>query len=125
MKILEIIARIILGGGFVVFGANHFYPFIPMPPPPVMDDLAKAWIMGLAGAPKYLTIVKVFELVGGLMVLTGVALPLGLLFLAPLVFNIVYYNTFLLNAPGIDIVLMCAGLFLAWRRWSSFKPLFK
>ena len=34
MKILTIIARVLLGLGFVVFGSNAFLQFIPMPPIP-------------------------------------------------------------------------------------------
>ena len=34
MKILTIIARVLLGLGFVVFGLNIFLHFLPMPPMP-------------------------------------------------------------------------------------------
>jgi uncharacterized membrane protein YphA (DoxX/SURF4 family) len=35
MKIAALIARILLGIVFVVFGANGFLHFIPMPPMPI------------------------------------------------------------------------------------------
>ncbi len=34
MKVATIIARVLLGLVFVVFGSNIFLHFIPMPPPP-------------------------------------------------------------------------------------------
>jgi uncharacterized membrane protein YphA (DoxX/SURF4 family) len=123
MKIIEWLCRIVLGLGFVVFGALYFLP-IEMQQPPPANPLAGAWIAGLAGAPHYLTIVKTFEILGGLLVITGIALPLGLLLLAPLVLNIVYYNSYLSAQPGIDLILLTAGLLLAWLYWPSFKPLF-
>jgi uncharacterized membrane protein YphA (DoxX/SURF4 family) len=119
MKYLAWAARIVLGLGFVVFGINYFVPFLPVEMPE-MTDAAKAWISGLTGAPHYMTIVKVVELLGGAMVLLGFALPLGLILLAPLVVNIVYFNSYLLNAPGIDLILLPSGLFLACRYWGAF-----
>jgi putative oxidoreductase len=122
MKYLDCAARIFLGLGFVVFGLNYFVPFLPINMPE-MSDVAKAWIGGLGGAPHYLTIVKIVELLGGAMVLTGRALPLGLILLAPLVVNIVYFNSYLLGAPGVDVLLLVSGLFLGYRNWSCFRGL--
>ena len=34
MKITVLIARILLGLAFTVFGANGLHPFLPTPPPP-------------------------------------------------------------------------------------------
>ena len=122
MKIIEWVARIILGVGFVVFGGMYFV--MPMPNVPPANEVAGAWIAGIAVAPHYLTIVKIFELLGGALVLSGFALPLGLTLLAPLVFNIVYYNTYLSAQPGIDLLLTIAGLTLAWIYRANFAPLF-
>lgn len=122
MKIIEWIARIVLGLGFMVFGGMYFVMTPPNVPP--ANEVAAAWITGIAGAPHYLTIVKIFELLGGALVLSGCALPLGLVILAPIVFNIVYYNTYLSGQPGIDILLALTGLVLAWIYRASFAPLF-
>ena len=44
MRIVTIIARVLLGLMFVVFGSNIFLHFIPMPPPPptLAGDFSKA-----------------------------------------------------------------------------------
>jgi uncharacterized membrane protein YphA (DoxX/SURF4 family) len=124
MKIVEWICRIALGGGFIVFGALYFMPSLP-PPPPAANEVAQAWIAGLAGAPYYLTMVKVVELLCGVLILSGIALPLSLVMLAPIVINLVYFNTFLSKQPGIDLVLLVLGLVLASIYRARFKPLFQ
>lgn len=122
-KIVEWLCRIILGGGFVVFGGMYFVMVMEGPPP--ANEVALAWISGLAKAPFYLTIVKIVELLGGALVLSGIALPFGLIILAPIVINIVYFNTYLSHQPGIDLILLAAGLILAWTYRERMAPLFR
>src|SRR5205823_6519164 len=85
MKIATIIARVLLGLIFVVFGSNIFLHFIPMPPPPPgpVGDFTKALFV-----THYLHVVAVFQIVGGLLLLIGRFVPLGLLLLAPVIVNI-------------------------------------
>ena len=66
MKIATIIARVLLGLVFVVFGSNIFLHFIPMPPPPpgLLGDFTKALFLS-----HYLHVVAVFQIVGGLLLL--------------------------------------------------------
>src|SRR5439155_1159212 len=62
MKIATIIARVLLGLIFVVFGSNIFLHFIPMPPPSpgLVGDFTKALFLS-----HYLHVVAVFQIVGG------------------------------------------------------------
>src|SRR6187431_3113349 len=85
MKIATVIARILLGLVFVVFGSNIFLHFIPMPPPPpgLLGDFTKALFVS-----HYLHFVAVFQIVGGLLLLIGRFVPLGLVLLAPVIVNI-------------------------------------
>src|SRR4030095_15590025 len=57
MKVATIIARVLLGLVFVVFGSNIFLHFIPMPPPPpgLLGDFSKALFLS-----HYLHVVAVF-----------------------------------------------------------------
>src|SRR5207237_5475662 len=100
MKIATIIARILLGLIFVVFGSNIFLHFIPMPPPPpgLLGDFTKALFLS-----HYLHVVAVFQIVGGLLLLVGVFVPLGLVLIA-LIFVII---------DLIIIFLYCCGLPMA------------
>src|SRR5437870_2110435 len=85
MKIATIIARVLLGLVFVVFGSNIFLHFIPMPPPPptLAGDFSKALFLS-----HYLHVVAVFQIVGGLILLIGRFVPLGLVLLTPVIVNI-------------------------------------
>src|SRR5437879_13590218 len=85
MKIATIIARILLGLIFVVFGSNIFLHFIPMPPPPpgLVGDFTKALFLS-----HYLHVVAVFQIVGGLILLIGRFVPLRLVLLARVIVHI-------------------------------------
>ena len=74
MKTATLIARILLGLMFVVFGLNGFLHFIPMPPPPKGPAGEFAGALFSTG---YLNVVMALQLVGGLLVLSGRFLPLG------------------------------------------------
>src|SRR5438874_9195815 len=68
MKILTIIARVLLGLGFVVFGSNAFLHFIPMPPIPqtLAGDFMRVFI-----ASGYASVIGVLQVIGGLLLLIG------------------------------------------------------
>src|SRR5437870_13632791 len=75
MKIATIIARVLLGLMFVVFGSNIFLHFIPMPPqkPSLATDFSNA-LMG----SHYIYAVGLLQVMGGLLLLIGRYVPLGL-----------------------------------------------
>ena len=72
MKILTIIARSLLGLIFVVFGANAFLHFIPMPPP---EGLAGNFMKALF-ASHYYYVVAVLQIAGGALCVIGRFVPL-------------------------------------------------
>ena len=117
MKIAAIVARVLLGLIFVVFGSNAFLHFIPMPP---MSG-HPAEFLGAMAATGYLQIVAAFQVIGGALLLIGYV-PLGLLMLGPIIVNIVLYH--LCMAPqGLPMAGICAALslFLLWTRWDAFR----
>ncbi len=117
MKIVTIIARILLGLIFLVFGCNGFLHFIHPPPP--ANPLAVQYFTALA-ATGYLSVVFAFQILGGLLVLIGFV-PLGLVILCPIIVNIVLFHGCM--APeGLPLALVCAllALFLIWRYWANF-----
>jgi putative oxidoreductase len=99
MKIAAIISRVLLGLGFTVFGLNILIPFLPMPPFPAGSP-ALQFIM-VAGPSHWMSVVGIFELLGGILVLIGGTAPLGLLFLAPVLVNILSFHICLLGGEGI------------------------
>src|SRR2546423_15119213 len=123
MKILTIIARVLLGLGFVVFGSNAFLHFIPMPPIPqtLAGDFTRVFI-----ASGYVYVIGVLQVIGGLLLLIGRFVPLGLTILGAIIVNIWLFH--LLMAPeGIPpaIVVTALELFLLWRYRGAFAGLLR
>ena len=122
MKIVALIARILLGLVFVVFGANAFLHFIPMGPMPT--GIAGQY-MGALFAAHYMYPVGFIMVAGGLLLLVGLYVPLGLVLLGPILVNILLFH--LLMAPQtIGMGLFCTLLWLLifWRVRSAFYPIF-
>lgn len=120
MKIVTIIARILLGLIFLVFGCNGFLHFIHMPPP--TNPLAVQYFTALASTG-YLSVVFALQIVGGLLLLVGLV-PLGLVILCPIIVNTLLFHAFM--APeGLPLPIVCAllALFLIWRYWGNFAGL--
>jgi putative oxidoreductase len=107
MKIAVLIARVLLGLLFLVFGLNGFLHFIPMPPP---SGLAGQY-MGALFFSHYLEPVFLLQVVGGAILLVGRYVPLGLLLLGPVLVNIVLFHS-LMAPAGLPIALFATVLWL-------------
>ncbi len=111
MKIAAIIARILLGLIFVVFGLNGFLHFIPIPAPET--EHAKAFMGALFGSG-YGTYVKGLEVLGGALILSGRFTPLGLLIIGPILVNIILYHWKMMpgNLPLVLVMSVCSIILL-------------
>ena len=121
MKIATLIARILLGLIFVVFGSNAFLHFIPMPPIPqnLAGDFLKVFF-----ASGYVYVIGGLQVFGGLLLLIGRFVPLGLTILGAIIVNILLFH--ILMAPeGFPpaIVVTVLELFLLWRYRDAFAGL--
>jgi len=96
MKHVFTAARILLGLIFLVFSLNYWLQFIPIPGQP--EGSHGANFMGAIFMTKFLTVVKVLELVGGVLLLSGRFVNLGLTLLGPIIISIALFH--LLVAPG-------------------------
>lgn len=106
MKKLPLVARIILGLIFVIFGLNGFFNFLHMPP---MPEKAGAFLGGLFATGYFFPFLKGLEVLCGLALLIGAFVPLALVILAPIVVNILLFHAFL--APsGLPLPLVIAAL---------------
>src|SRR5437016_14204403 len=94
MKVATIIARVLLGLIFVVFGSNAFLHFIPMPPPPqnLAGDYTRVFL-----ASGYVYFIGGFQVIGGLLLLVGRFVPLALTILGAIIVNILIFHA--LMAP--------------------------
>ena len=121
MKIATIIARVLLGLMFTVFGSNIFFHFIPMPEqkPSLATDFSKALMES-----HYMYVVGFLQVAGGLLLLIGRYVPLGLMLLGPVIVNILLFHIFLEpNGLPIAIVLSALALFLLWSYRANFAGL--
>ncbi len=121
MKVVSIIARVLLGLIFVVFGSNAFFHFLPMPPPPanLAGDFLKVFI-----ASGYIYVIGGLQVLGGLLLFINRFVPLGLTILAGIIVNIWAFH--ILMAPegvGPAIVVTILELFLIWRCRNAFAGL--
>ncbi len=78
--------------------------------------------MGLLFATKYMAVVKLTELVGGLLILSGRMLPLGLVMVVPVLVNILTFHA-TMDPAGIvpGTVLSALAGVLLWGYRGSFS----
>src|SRR4030095_11970126 len=118
MKIATIIARLLLGFIFVVFGSNIFLHFIPMPPPAptLVGDFSQALFLS-----HYLHVVGALQVIGGALLLLGRFVPLGLTLLVPVIVNIDLVHI-LMDPSGLPMAALVSilAIFLVWRYREAF-----
>jgi putative oxidoreductase len=123
MKTVYLIARILLGLMFVVFGLNGFLHFIPMGPMPagLAGQFAGAMLQS-----HYMAVVSALQLITGLLLLLNRYVPLALTFLGPVIVNIILYHLFMAPA-GLPLAIVAAILWIlsAFQIRSVFTVLFQ
>ena len=102
MKIVVLIARILLGLVFLVFGLNGFLNFLSMGPMPT--GLAGQFI-GALFLSHYYWVVAALQILGGALLLANRFVPLALVLLGPVIVNILLYHVFL-NPAGIALAIV-------------------
>ena len=120
MKMATIIARVLLGLIFVVFGSNAFLHFLPMPPLPkgVTGEYLHAFF-----ASGYVYAIGGLQVIGGLLLLIGRFVPLGLTILGAIIVNIWLFHILMAPEPaGLApaILVTTLELFLVWRYREAF-----
>jgi putative oxidoreductase len=120
MKISVLIARVLLGLLFLVFGLNGFLNFIPSPPP---SGLAGQFI-GAMFTSHYLNVVFALQIIAGALLLANRFVPAALTILAPLLVNIALFHAFMAPvgyAPAVIAIALWAVVFV--RERAAFRPL--
>lgn len=122
MKIATIVAQVLVGLAFVVFGANGILNFLhapPLPPGPGAD-FSKILMDSHYGA-----VVGAVQLIGGLLLLVNRYVPLGLTLLGPVIVNILLFHGLLMHQgwqPGVVIAIL--WFFLFFRYKANFAGIF-
>jgi len=121
MKIVTLIARILLGLIFLVFGLNGFLNFIPAPPP---SGVAGQYI-GALFVSHYAVLIFLLEVIGGALLLANRFVPLAIAVLGPIVVNILLFH-FSMAPEGIPLALVTTVLWaiVFYKVRQAFAPLF-
>src|SRR5580704_17298901 len=107
MKTFILIARVLLGLLFLVFGLNGFLHFIPSPQP---SGLAGQFL-GAMFVSHYLMVVFALQIVAGVLLLANRFVPVALIILAPLLVNIALFHA-LLAPVGYGPAIIAMALWL-------------
>src|SRR5438045_2364078 len=119
MKIVVLIARLLLGLTFVVFGLNGFLNFLSMGPMPT--GLAGQFVGALV-LSHYFWVVAALQIAGGALLLVNRFVPLALVLLGPVIVNIICYHAFLnpIGAgPAAVVTVLWFIVFYAHRQYFS------
>jgi uncharacterized membrane protein YphA (DoxX/SURF4 family) len=122
MRWLVLIARILVGLPFLVLGLDHFVKVLTLPAPE-LPERALGYMTALS-TTGYMDVVKVLEVVGGALILSGRLTPLGLVLATPVAVNIALFDLFLMQQPGLGVVLTVLCGFLVWAYRSHFAGVF-
>lgn len=116
MKVLTLVARILLGLGFLIFGLNAFLHFMGgsgSMPPGIAGQFAKALTDS-----HFDQAVAVFEIAGAILLLVNRYVPLALVLLGPVLVNILLFHILMAPSsipPGIVFTLLWLIIFIHHR----------
>jgi putative oxidoreductase len=105
MKIASLIARVLLGLIFLVFGLNGFLHFLPMPPPTGVAGQ----FFGSIFASHYWMVIFGVQTIGGLLLLLNRFVPLALVILGPVIVNIFFFHA-LMAPAGLPLAILVVVL---------------
>ena len=116
MKTVSVIARYLLGLIFTIFGLNGFFNFIHQAPP--ANPLALQFFVAISSS-HFAAFFFAVQLIGGLLLLSGIFVPLALTLLAAELYNILAFHlTFApaTMAPALVASVLWVLVFLQYRR---------
>lgn len=128
MKLASNLLGILLGLLFLTFGLNYFFNFIPMPADPSPADAPHKMFMGALIPTGYFAFIKIIEITGALLVLLPKTRAVGLLFLGPIVVNILAFHGFLLKGSGLvgpPLLVAVLAFLVLLTEWRAFAGLVK
>jgi hypothetical protein len=122
MKIVSMVARILLGLMFTVFGLNGFFHFIPSPA--FQPGLLLDFFTAIVGSGFYVLIFGV-QLICGLLLLSNQYVPLAIVVLGAVLANILTFHA-TMQPAGFPPALFATLLWFltAWPIRAQFAPLF-
>lgn len=122
VKIAATVLRYLLGLVFFVFGLNGFFNFIPAPAPE--GDLLTFFTA--FELTKFMYVVKMFEVIAGALLLSGLYVPLAVAILGPItLFIFILHTQMAQEGLPMAIFVFLGALFLAYANRDSYKTVFQ
>lgn len=123
MKIVVLIARILLGLVFLVFGLDKLFHFFP---PQQLPSGAAGQFMGALFSTKYIMAVGLCEAIPGILLLIGRYVPLALTIVGPVIVNILLVAFLMYHgALGSGLVVTLLWFVVFWWYRASFAGIFQ
>ena len=119
MKHLPTIARILLGLLFVFGGLTGLFQLVEQPE---VGEEAAAFMGAIMDTGYLWPVIKVTEIVCGVLLILGMFVPLALVVLAPVALNILLFHVFLEpSGVAVGIVAVVLGLYVAHQHRENFS----
>jgi putative oxidoreductase len=124
-KHIPTVVGVLLGLLFIMSGVVVLFNLAPMPK--LTEGSPPALFMGAFGPTGYMAFVKVFEILGGILLVIPRTRNLGLLIIGPILVNILAYHTFIMKGEGLFnpmlLVIVALALYLLWVGRKAFAGL--
>lgn len=119
MKIAKLIVNYLTAIPFLVLGANHFLHFLEMP---TMEGPPAEFFKILVGSG-FMDVVKIIEVICAIMLIVGFKKELAYVLLAPIAVNILLFDIFIAQQPGMGILLVLFLSFLFYANKERYLPI--
>ncbi len=101
MKLIPNVAGALLGLLFIVFGLDFFFHFLPQPSAQPPADSPPGHFFAALFPTGYFKLVKLLEVIGGVLVLLPLTRNVGMLVLGPILVNIWCFHIFLTGGASL------------------------
>jgi putative oxidoreductase len=123
MNPLTVVLRSVLG---LMFVAGPLATALHLTPEPTLPPAGAAFLTALAKTGYMLPLLWSTEIAAGILLLSGVLAPLGVVLLAPVIVNIAGFHLFLAPQGVPPAIAACVlEVFLAWQYRRTFLPLLR
>ena len=119
MKLIKHVPAALLAFLFLFGGLTFFFHFIEEP---AMTGKPLDF-MKLFGGTGYMTVIKVLEVIGGLLIIFPAQRAKAILILGPIAVNILLFEIYIAGAVGVGAVLVLLVLIQAYIDQAKFKAL--
>lgn len=119
MKVLKHVPAAILAFLFLFGGVNYFFPMIPV----VKITGNQFTFFNLLTSTGYMAVVKIVEIVGGILMIMPTKRALAVIILAPVSVNILLFEVCIVGTPGIGIVLIALIATVIYQEKQKFMTL--